>query len=192
MTYVMNTELEDNIKSALASNPALRDKILFLVAERDAYWKERVRETAYKASKDKEREDATMEEAIASAELSMDTPDTENRENSTSFGSGTNIYGDIDTLIREMFSYWDRIKESNPGSVASNDVKDPITMVIDYADSLRTSRDTYWKERVRKEVEGMRMTRIQWAGTTDEQKNALLAIFDAHNQALDTLLDNLK
>jgi len=122
----------------------------------------------------------------------METPDTENRENSTSFGSGTNIYGDIDTLIREMFSYWDRIKESNPGSVASNDVKDPITMVIDYADSLRTSRDTYWKERVRKEVEGMRMTRIQWAGTTDEQKNALLAIFDAHNQALDTLLDNLK
>ena len=82
----------------------------------------------------------------------METPDTENRENSTSFGSGTNIYGDIDTLIREMFSYWDRIKESNPGSVASNDVKDPITMVIDYADSLRTSRDAYWKERVRKDV----------------------------------------
>lgn len=38
----MNTELEDNIKSALASNPALRDKILFLVAERDTYWKESV------------------------------------------------------------------------------------------------------------------------------------------------------
>ena len=83
----------------------------------------------------------------------MDTPDTENRENSTSFGSGTNTYGDIDTLIREMFSYWDRIKESNPGSVASNEVKDPITMVKDYADSLRTSRDVYWKERVEEERE---------------------------------------
>lgn len=40
----MNTELEDNIQSALASNPALRDKILFLVAERDAYWKEQIEE----------------------------------------------------------------------------------------------------------------------------------------------------
>ncbi len=38
-----NTELEDNIQSALASNPALRDKILFLVAERDAYWKSELR-----------------------------------------------------------------------------------------------------------------------------------------------------
>ena len=77
--------------------------------------------------------------------------------------------------------------------------KDPDALLRHYIQSLKmiipkllTSRDAYWKEVVRKEVEGMRMTRIQWAGTTDEQKNALLAIFDAHNQALDTLLDNLK
>lgn len=36
----MNTDLEDNIKSALSSNPDLRDKILALVAERDTRIKE--------------------------------------------------------------------------------------------------------------------------------------------------------
>ncbi len=39
----MNTKLEDYIQSALASNPALRDKILSLIAERDAYWKSELR-----------------------------------------------------------------------------------------------------------------------------------------------------
>ena len=59
-----------------------------------------------------------------------------------------------------------------------------------------TSRDTYWKERVRKEVEGMRKTKTfpqhlnGWDGKTTYFER--LSDGDIHfNQALDTLLDNL-
>ena len=142
----------------------------------------------------------------------MDTLDTENRENSTSFGSGTNTYGDIDTLIREMFSYWDRIKESNPGSVASNEVKDPITMVKDYADSLLTSRDTYWKERVGetrtallfvgekvlKEISEIYAVDIkyadkkQWLEPSEFERIFLHRFNEAGLKALDTVIEKIK
>ncbi len=115
------------------------------------------------------REDAMMEEAIASAEISMETPDTEGGEKESN-------------LIEHNGNYYVRCETH----------EEVIRRLQEKHEEALSSRDTYWKERVRKEVEGMRMTRIQWAGTTDEQKNALLAIFDAHNQALDALLDNLK
>jgi len=107
------------------------------------------------------------EEAKRNADMQpMNTPDTEWRER-----------------------LWEWVETAPNGVEVLNCYPESVVAIIEQAIS---SCNAYWKEVVRKEVEGMRMTRIQWAGTTDEQKNALLAIFDAHNQALDTLLDNLK
>jgi len=58
-----------------------------------------------------------------------------------------------------------------------------------------SSRDTYWKERVRKEVEGMRreVITVPPKGTPNrmaKKRNSRINI--GFNQALDTLLDNLK
>lgn len=41
-------------------------------------------------------------------------------------------------------------------------------------------------------IEGERRTNIQWANTTDEIKNRMLEIFDAHNQALQTAVTKLQ
>ena len=40
-------------------------------------------------------------------------------------------------------------------------------------------------------IEGMRRKNISWEGTTDEQKNHLLAIFDAHNQLLSDIIEKV-
>ena len=50
-----------------------------------------------------------------------------------------------------------------------------------------SSRDTYWKERVKKEVEGMKKNENNLGFELKDKWKA-----EAHNQALDTLLDNLK
>ena len=72
-----------------------------------------------------------------------------------------------------------------------------LVMTLDNIDLLLTYRDTYWKERVRKEVEAIRKPEREepnemadmkkwevWDRLTDED--------EIYNQALDTLLDNLK
>ena len=64
--------------------------------------------------------------------------------------------------------------------------------------ALLSTRDTYWKERVRKEVEGIRKKGNNGEGLPFENSpeiygNARMEAWkNGHNQALDTLLDNLK
>ena len=53
-----------------------------------------------------------------------------------------------------------------------------------------SSHTTYWKERVRKEVEGIRKPETTFLKEGDETWDYSHII--AHNLALDTLLDNLK
>ena len=56
--------------------------------------------------------------------------------------------------------------------------------------TLLTSRDTYWKERVRKEVEGMRR---KFVTQPETYKGSDANVWrEGYNDALDTLLDNLK
>lgn len=57
-----------------------------------------------------------------------------------------------------------------------------------------SSRDTYWKERVRKEVEGMKR-KVTFNGSDESGFIQYGQVIDSdceYNQALDTLLDNLK
>ena len=73
---------------------------------------------------------------------------------------------------------------------------DTLVMTLDNIDLLLTYRDTYWKERVKKEVEAIRKPEREepnemadmkkwevWDRLTDED--------EIYNQALDTLLENL-
>ena len=59
-----------------------------------------------------------------------------------------------------------------------------------------SSRDTYWKERVRKEVEGMRVDCRHEEGHDKYREHCAIyggtCKHQGWNQALDTLLDNLK
>ena len=63
--------------------------------------------------------------------------------------------------------------------------------VLEFVESLLTSRDTYWKERVRKEVEGMKKEEPKHAGYSRVDAS-MYSFARGFNQALDTLLDNLK
>lgn len=72
---------------------------------------------------------------------------------------------------KEVREEWDRY---NNGKFCSLDC------TIDFIAHLITSRDTYWKERVRKEVEGMK-------GRYKDCENG-----EMWDEALNTLLDNLK
>ena len=80
------------------------------------------------------REDAMMEEAIASAEISMNTPDTEWEAvvNETLNRLGATVVVDV---VEDLTSAYINHK------IAGNIIYD-----------LLSFRDTYWKERVRKEV----------------------------------------
>ena len=103
----------------------------------------------------------------------MNTPDTEWSEQIIDLGVQVNTVQDGDANYREY---------------TFNDAQ---------LEAFTSSRDTYWKERVRKEVEGMRKTKTfpqhlnGWDGKTTYFER--LSDGDIHfNQALDTLLDNLK
>ena len=66
--------------------------------------------------------------------------------------------------------------------------------IIEAFGKERSSRDTYWKERVRKEVEGMKR-KITFNGSDESGFIQYGQVIDSdceYNQALDTLLDNLK
>lgn len=112
--------------------------------------------------------------------MDMNTPDTE---------------WETANLHKEL-AYFDFLKDTgmnnNPECDAS--LYDYLLGVVE---GLLSSRDTYWKERVRKEVEAIRKPEREepnemadmkkwevWDRLTDED--------EIYNQALDTLLDNLK
>lgn len=77
-----------------------------------------------------------------------------------------------------------------------------IAKVINFTQNLLSTRDTYWKERVRKEVEGMKVEVREHYDDCDVQTGksqrgeCRCGLWRNHhrsrNQALDTLLDNLK
>jgi hypothetical protein len=104
----------------------------------------------------------------------MNTPDTEGWEKT----------------FDSMFNWADQIKEQELDrwmlmyGFVPDDLKTFIRLLL-------TSRDTYWKERVRKEVEFLKCserTKRQygdWVAETYEDKMLV-------NAVLDTLLDNLK
>ena len=99
----------------------------------------------------------------------MNTPDTEWREDFR------NKILDIETAIRLTYN--------------EKDSDAMVAKMTDYIATLLSSRDTYWKERVRKIAEGMKKNpnkEAEWYGDD--------AGWEAQgwNNALDTLLDNLK
>lgn len=55
-----------------------------------------------------------------------------------------------------------------------------------------TSRDTYWKERVRKEVEKIKMHKDKYQESSYSTYASYCGDMNVHNHALDTLLANLK
>ena len=76
-----------------------------------------------------------------------------------------------------------RIIMGEYGSDTFNEMDNLINSII-------SSHTTYWKERVRKEVEGIRKPETTFLKEGDETWDYSHII--AHNLALDTLLDNLK
>ena len=76
---------------------------------------------------------------------------------------------------------WENLKRH----LAENYVEKGWTAVTDEVmKDLIASRDTYLKERVRKQVEGMKITSMVGILLDEDEKS--------WNNALDTLLDNLK
>ena len=59
-------------------------------------------------------------------------------------------------------------------------------------EQIREERDTYWKERVRKEVEGLKFVPRIGRDKNGKIISYTSPIEEGHNNALDTLLDNLK
>lgn len=126
---------------------------------------------------------ATYEEAREAGESLLklangDTPDTEMESVEM---MATNLWAIIyEGLIKDGVKFpknFDGIGAAYGG----------YARIIEALEKERTSRDTYWKERVRKEVEGMRKNENNLGFELKDKWKA-----EAHNQALDTLLDNLK
>ncbi len=160
--------------------------------------------------------DAMMEEAIASAEISMDTPDTENPMKNHCYICGNRIPDGLDTCAQAMYacdgpktresntpdtekreenehgntpkeqfvSDYDKHEEKeNDMNLTGKDRQKLYALLGEFEDKIISSRDTYWKERVRKEVEKLKKSYSCSPLDDDEE---------VWNQALDTLLDNLK
>lgn len=84
------------------------------------------------------KEDAMIEEAIASAELSLDTPDTEWEKIKT---------GVIEIASGELYD-----ADSDHTNIAYFEEK--VCRYLDFVlPNLLSSRDTYWEESLRKEVD---------------------------------------
>ncbi len=102
----------------------------------------------------------------------MNTPDTE--------------WESIEKIAEEVFKKIQKNDIDVENGLEHSFARETLKHVIKEALS---SRDTYWKERVRKEVEGMKKNsnkEAEWYGDD--------AGWEAQgwNNALDTLLDNLK
>ena len=117
----------------------------------------------------------------------MKTPDTEwekELDNSlTEIYSGQNwnapvikIKHIISTLLSSRDTYWQNHEQDMYESLEKANREQTI---LDVA-RVRDERDTYWKERVREEVESLK--KEPWSDVDEVD----------WNQALDTLLDNLK
>ncbi len=118
------------------------------------------------------REDAMMEEAIASAEISMNTPDTELQ------------------LHMKALAKAECAKDAGEFTVVR------LGYVISLMKEVQDERDTYWKERVRKEVEGMPAFTCCsdkcMGKVSDEAKKPMWGTNYLEREALLQALDNLK
>jgi len=136
------------------------------------------------------------EEAKRNADMQpMNTPDTEcgctrtkyctkhfnesvHRSHPTPDTEGSSVKEQVYNLVKEV-----HIQKP------FEDVTGEPHYVTDQIMKIITSRDTYWKERVRKEVEGMRQSTVQHGHEDNDSRTCDMC---GWNQALDTLLDNLK
>ena len=95
---------------------------------------------------------------------------------------------------------WEKVAVKLWNIALDNDNRNARQEFRDVLAQARTSRDTYWKERVRKEVEEILYENLMKEDLSletikPEMKTWRLAnehTIDSVRQALDTLLDNLK
>jgi hypothetical protein len=89
---------------------------------------------------------------------------------------------------------WEREFREEYGFLTADDFA-PETKVItlDQAVSFISSQKEKWevaeRERMVKEIKGLKKTEIKWAGTDDHEKNVLLATFDIHNRAISEVIN---
>ncbi len=143
-------------------------------------------------------EDENLPEGILVTEERLGIPDTEVEiEQNTETGkvltaNGVNLTPDTEWTEDVQHAYDSILFNHNPIEADKQFGK----MLESVLNNLLTSRDTYWKERVRKDVEGMKMvthrdTCILFRVPMDVASCACAPIAYGHNQALDTLLENL-
>lgn len=64
-------------------------------------------------------------------------------------------------------------------------------LLLSHEEKVRDERDTYWKEMVRKEVEGIRKEIVNTCFYIDKKGFCKECIIKKYNQILDTRLENL-
>jgi len=100
------------------------------------------------------------------------------------------IVDKLSTICKQADQY--QINAGYP--VETPAIKIVEALLLSHEEKVRDERDTYWKERVRKEVEGMKR-KITFNGSDESGFIQYGQVIDSdceYNQALDTLLDNLK
>ncbi len=125
------------------------------------------------------KQNAMMEEAIASAEISMDTPDTE--------WASVDRYSVETGLLKRFFKLYEEGRKTGDPQNFIDYFKAEHYLLTEVGKAI-TSRDTYWKERVRDvkfDIEALR------GSPRDTDIEYARAITDVH-KILDDIIDNLK
>ncbi len=140
----------------------------------------------------------------------MNTPDTEWEQDGFIYELKKRIKWDYSYYISREGSaggFWQRvdsIEHIPPHAISTHrthPIETPDNLFLYKAYKYFSSRDTYWKERVWKEVEGMRIAEGNYncgeegccnPNPKDDRETEDVQWQIGYNTALDTLLDNLK